>query len=671
MSYPLTTRVLIDGLEAAASGSDLAAGRPTLVGDLSIQWGRQSNVDQPDVSTCTFALREQLHATVTPMLDVIRTGAPVEVWSKATIPVTDSEVMSDTGFTVAGPLDPNSFQQVAGETTTLAVDVERIQGRTAAWVTAAEDSWSADVVFPPAEFQAAGQNPDAWDTIPRLLPGQQWPVTLSVWLPVGAAATLTAYAYTDPHSGTPAQCTVVNPDNGLPVSVVADGAWHDVQGVVSVPGSVDEDGAWVAPGLSFTTMPSQLQVKDVPGTIAEQQFTFADYTRAGISFLSVTQAAPSVRDVLVWKGRVTSATGQAAGPFAMTVSVTASDAGSKYANKTISDSPWPLQPLGTRMARIATLAGAPAVAVDDSLVDINLAYKEVDAQQVLDLMKDCAQSVGGVMWVASHATADDFLWLEDPASRAAVRKFIIDDTTGMVSIGGNGRDTSVLSATDMITLDGVQWVRDVLQDIDSVDVGWLQQSTDTDGTVSTDEQTVTLTEDGADLSDLTKLSVSSELASAADATDLAERLLAMSQNTDWMASGLTLDTRRLQVDLAGLDYVQRLTAVLDLLDGTVRLGRGLVLTDMPAWTPAGSTATAYVEGGTYTLSKGAWQLQLIISSSGTGGGNSSARLADFPDGVTVADFPDGMRFEDTYGVAGPNFGLDVAVVPFTLPALVQ
>jgi hypothetical protein len=92
---------------------------------------------------------------------------------------------------------------------------------------------------------------------------------------------------------------------------------------------------------------------------------------------------------------------------------------------------------------------------------------------------------------------------------------------------------------------------------------------------------------------------------------------------------------------------------------------------MPAWTPAGSTATAYVEGGTYTLSKGAWQLALVISSSGTGGGNSSARLADFPDGVTVSDFPDGMRFEDTYGVAGPNFGLDIAVVPFTLPALIQ
>jgi hypothetical protein len=90
--YPISTRVVIDGVQAYDDGDSFLAGLPTIVDGLSFTWGRQTNVDQPDPGTCTFTLHEELFGTVTPMLDAINVDQSVKVWVDITQP--DSTVTS-------------------------------------------------------------------------------------------------------------------------------------------------------------------------------------------------------------------------------------------------------------------------------------------------------------------------------------------------------------------------------------------------------------------------------------------------------------------------------------------------------------------------------------------------------------------------------------------------
>lgn len=661
MTYPIETRVVIDGVEAFSRGEDLADGHPIVLDGIQFPWGRQTNVDQPDVGTIQCQIRQQLNAPGSgdvSMLDIIHTGSTLEVWAKATIPAANGEAMTETGFPITGALDPNRWMHASGSSVS-AVDVTTRKGRRSAWVTSTESSWTSGLVFPPAQFQPVGTNPDSWDLIPRLLPdGDPWPVEVTAWVPPGAAAKVIAYAYAAPNkTPAPVACTVVN-ELGQPVTIPAVGDWRTVSGFVSLPAGFDVDGAWIAPGILLDPMPSQTSIQDMPGEVDDQPaFSFDDYTRAGIFEVSLITQGPTVRDVLVWSGEVTSAVGKAVGPWAIQLDVTASDAGAELSNATISDSAWVKQSLSARVDRIETLA-AKSVVVDPSLGDFQLTYRDdINAQAVLPLLQDLAQSVGGVMWVATHATSGPYLWMEDPQSRVPLRRFSIDAVTNTVTIGGNSRDVSIISASDML-LDPVQWTQDVQQVTTSVDVTWQQQSVDSDGTPVADAQTVTVTDDAAKvIYGLRKMSVDTELTTEADATELANRLLSQARNTGWVVDGLTIDSQLIQQDLDELDYSTRLTALMDLLDGTRRLGRGMILIDLPAWTPSGTSASVYLEGGQYSLNHGTWTLQLLASPATSGGQAMSATFDDFADvEVTVADFGT-IRITDAYGVAGPGVGV--------------
>lgn len=358
---------------------------------------------------------------------------------------------------------------------------------------------------------------------------------------------------------------------------------------------------------------------------------------------------------LCWSGFVVSAQGQTLGSNAFQVNVSAADPAAPLANETIGDTPWAVQTVQTRANRILQLSQTDTtpILVADTVADTDLTWRDVDAQPVLGLLQDVAQSVGGVLWVAADATRGTYLWMEDPSGRLALRKFVIDPTTGQVTIGSNPLDIAQFPANDLLN-DPPQWTQDETQAINSVDVTWQEQGAiDPDtGQPTITEKTVTVTDGAPDI--VSKLSVGTELTSQLDAEQLAIRLLAMAGGTDgWTGSGISIDTTVLTRDLAGWDYLDRLTRITNLLDGVGRLGQPLTLTGMPGWTPGGDSTSMYVEGGTYTVTNRRWQLELVVSTS-TGQGQS-ATFADFNDtDATVDDFQGAILVRDAAGVAGPT-----------------
>lgn len=90
MVQKITTRVLIDGVECYAGDVDSKSkawdqGQPVALEPLSFTWGRNSIVDQPEASTCTFGLHQ--HITGDPdqvtLFGFVKAGAVIQVRSTA------------------------------------------------------------------------------------------------------------------------------------------------------------------------------------------------------------------------------------------------------------------------------------------------------------------------------------------------------------------------------------------------------------------------------------------------------------------------------------------------------------------------------------------------------------------------------------------------------------
>lgn len=667
--YPIDTWVMVDGVKVPCLADDLADGTPTVLDGLSFSWGRETAIDQPDTNTCSFTLREQIRPNDVTMLDVIHVGSTVEVWSGASVPALDAEVMRDTGFSRfdGGPLPDDRWAVIDG-TTPDAPAVEPFTGSDpAAWFIRYDqfDDWTAGIGIPPTAYATGDDQPNKWDLIPKLAPGITWTITATVWAPPGTTVSLAAWAYSGPHTADlvgpcPVTGSAASATGTIDELIGGTDGWFTLTGTVTLPADqTDPAGLWIVPGISIDPLPSPTTWAEGPGNWADQVLRWVDLQRVGISYLSLLQAEASPRTVLIWSGEVTSLVGQAAGNQAWTIAVTASDLSSILANVKIGDEPWPVMTVQERAdAIMAQLPTAPPLNIDSTLTATQVSYRDVDAQPPLGLLQDLAQTAGGVLWITAHATLGVYLWMEDPASRSAVRRFAIDPDTGAVYIDdGTGTPISgvaVISARDILR-DPVSWTQDVNSVITQASVSWLEQGTDEDGQVTTTDHTEVV-QDTAEIIDqfgIRDVSVSTELISAADAETLAARILALSRGTGWIADGLNVDTILLTRDIPPISYSQRLSTVLDLLDATTRIGYAITIIDLPVWTPAGGVRSMYVEGGTYSWTDHRWQLELTASpASGQG---TSARWEDFTGtGVTWEDFrPNRIKWLDAYGTAGP------------------
>jgi hypothetical protein len=621
--------VWLDGQHYASTPADAVARRPVVLAPLSVEWGRSTATDQPDTGTASFSVR--VWDPPDDLLALVHVGTTVEVWAAAHIP--------DAG----GEQGPNIYPDPTFQSP------PTLEGA-AAWanwvpgvVTVNPAAAGASVWAAPAPYT---DTPSGWDDIPAAYAGDRWQLSLTVTAPAGVPWSPTVTGWTAPTAAARVPVPTDIPSAGY----VGTGA---PQAVV-VPFTVGELAApvWLGAGIRFGVDFGRWS--DAIGTWSEAVGTWSGVaSTVGWSAVGLAPPAAAVRRVLVHSGRVSDLAWSAVSDDAVDIGLIATDITGPLGNRPIGDEPWPVQTLATRAARVVELAGIPVdLRIDPGVAGVQLSGRDVDSQESLGLLRDMAQSAGGVLWPATHATTGPYLWVEDPATRASVRVFVLDPDSGLIVID-NPRDPggglAIISACDLLR-DPVSW-RQAVGDVTTlVDVTWLEQTLDDDGLLAPTERHVTMTADAATLDrfGVNRVSMSTELVSAADATDRAAGLLGATSRLTWRVDGITYDTGLVDADIDSLDPATRLRTLLDLLDGTRRIGLGLTLIDLPAYAPIpGDTAGTYVEGGTYTYENDAWSLALKLSPTPSAG--VSARWSDMPAGWSWSEMSPGISWADAAG----------------------
>lgn len=190
----------------------------------------------------------------------------------------------------------------------------------------------------------------------------------------------------------------------------------------------------------------------------------------------------------------------------------------------------------------------------------------------------------------------------------------------------------------------VTWVQDVSDVMTRVSVGWLVQGVDGDGLPTTTAATELVVDAALEAQYGTRgASISTQLQAATDAQDVAQRVLARSSPSGWRADGLTIDDDDVEGTPEGI------ALLLDLLDGTSRIGAPIVLGELPNWTPAGTDVGVYLEGGTYRYVGGRWVLELLVSSAG--GLGQSAAWDELDPAWTWDQWSPDLSWNDLRGVA--------------------
>jgi hypothetical protein len=215
-----------------------------------------------------------------------------------------------------------------------------------------------------------------------------------------------------------------------------------------------------------------------------------------------------------------------------------------------------------------------------------------------------------------------------------------------IEIAPKDPDTGFNLSACQVLRDPVTWHQSVADLVTRVAVGWLVQGVDDDGLPTTTDSTVQVVDAGLEaLYGTRRVQVSTQLQAADDATDVADRILARTSATDWRADGVTLDDDEIPAGPEGV------ALLLDLLDGTSRIGAPVVLGEMPSWTPAGASAGVYLEGGTYRFVGGRWVLELLISSAA--GLGRSAAWDELDPAWTWNRWDPAITWNDLRGVAAP------------------
>lgn len=642
MSAPSATiELYIDDVLVPSTPQDLYAGKVTALTDLRLTWGRDGQNEQPGPASCSFQLLDP--AGNDTALDVLHVGSDIDVWAQGEIDTGGDQwgptIMDNGSFTgwADGPPPPRSTTSNQNSVITVVAETLKIEpGRQRSYY---------GVIVPPRQLSPIDTLPNAWDDIPRSVAEQRWRVQARVKAPVGVRVTLGSVLYSAPYAGS---ATTSFGD----ANHTGTGDWVTVQYQAWPPAG--SAGGW----YGFTLISDYLGPRlwqGQTGTWAEDTRTWDDpslLVAAYVDDISIQPPASTTRRVLVFSGEVSDVKIAPYGNRVSTLAtVTAMDEGARLENTVIGDEPWPVQTVSTRANRIAQLAGVttlPRVRIDTPLGALQVSARDVDAQPSYALLQDLAQSAGGVLWAATHAVTGPFLWIENPANRAAVRQLVEDG--GVITITGATDDVTMMSACDLLE-EPVEWLQDTADVITVVAVTWAEQGVDDDGQPTVTDRTVTVTDTAAVATYGTRrLSVSTELVNESDATTMANRLLAQARAVAWRLSGLVLDTAaNLDDSIDSLDDATREVALLDLLDGTTRMGRPVTLVDMPDYAPRGAISSVYVEGGTYSYTDDAWRLALTTTpSAGQGDSVTWAQLSTTQPAWTWAQFAD-IAWQDLYG----------------------
>jgi len=624
----------VDGDRFADTAADFHAGTPTALADVEVAWGRATTVDQPEAATARVTVLDRSGGTG--FVEAIPIGVPIEVWSSGDVGVGQpTNVAVDGGFETLplGDAAPRVVARGSNPTVHPVATVSRDRansGLQAIQVTS--DGTTGNYVYvPPAAFNA---NPSAWDSIPRLKVGEPWNSQLALWRPRAGSVSTFAWVFDSPLDETGAT-------TGQAIVGGVDATWT----VISRPivATADTADKWLGLRLlvSFATWNANalagLTWADTPGT-------WVEYGEAWIDDQSVlAPPGPATRNVLVFSGRISDLAATVDDDGTARVQVTAVDQLADLANRNVGDEPWVAEPLSTRAQRIVTLSGAGvSLTIDQPLGALIVTRRDVDSQPAAGLLQELAAGVDGVLWSATHQTTGPYLWIENPARRATLAVLalvggvvvILPDTSSNAPGGRTAIDGCFLPQGE------VTWTRDVTDVLTRVDLTWQEQTTP-----DLTERNVRVADAASEASGtVLRLSVTTPLTTAADATNVGNRILARSRRAPWRTEGLTWDLA-LTPPAAGIDTA----AALDLLDGTRRLGRGVVVTNVERW-PGGS-ASSYLDGGRYRFDDAGWVLQFVTTPyTGVAAGGPWRSLDP---AWRWNQFDPAISWTDLYGVTGP------------------
>jgi len=250
-----------------------------------------------------------------------------------------------------------------------------------------------------------------------------------------------------------------------------------------------------------------------------------------------------------------------------------------YARRVIGDEPFPQELDGARVARVLALAGLELDPATSDPGVLEVIPRDVDARAALEVAQGTAQSSGGLIW---ETTTGDIRYADSEHRRGAVVALDLDACQVLVT---------------------PTWSRNLSALVNEVSLGYgvatpADPETDTPAmeapryyAVNTDSQRVWGRYD---------YSVTTELATLADASALASLILVQDASPVWMLSALP-------VDVFGLDA----TATAKLLGLDVH---SLVrVTGLPATGPTPTVVAAWVEGWTERLAWGVHDLELTVS----------------------------------------------------------
>lgn len=185
-----------------------------------------------------------------------------------------------------------------------------------------------------------------------------------------------------------------------------------------------------------------------------------------------------------------------------------------------------------------------------------------------------------------------------------------------------GPITIELSAEAATRIPASQILRDAIAiDRDTTDLAtlvaarWIEETALPDGKTETHERTATVA-DSALISKIgtRSVSISTDLTTASDAAALAAATLARSA-----PGGFTIPAAQWRPYHNASSTPADERALMTALDAGSRIGMPIVITSCDEWIPGGPNIPVYLDGGTYTYTKGAWVLDLQLTRAAVAG----------------------------------------------------
>jgi hypothetical protein len=634
--------VEVSGVRFADTAGEWAAGEPTALADLTVTWGRADTVEQPDTATCTFSVLDR--AGGIRIVDALPIGAPINVWASGDVSTgTPDDVTVDGSFELepAGPTVNRAALKESEAPAVLVNDRARASTGVQALREHVESDWSAaftipQIMIPPAAFST---NPEAWDTIPRYQTGAEWAWAVDVWTPYGGLVSARPALFDGPDDRTWQIMTSV-PYTGTPAS--ARGTWYTLTGNTDRL-ETQPSNRWLGVEI-LVSRGTHGRWTSAPGTWAEQPGTWDEWVDGWVDNLRLI--APSTglpRTALVFAGRITNVElGIDDDAGTVRGEVIAVDQSAELQNRYIGAQPWPAEPVAARLNRILT--GLDVDQRIDPTLTGTVSWRDVDRQPAGGLISELAAGIDAVYWSAVHATTGPYVWLEDPANRAALQQLALSGSTVIIE-GATGLRPEGRTHLDGCTLsdESITWARDVSDVVNLVDAAWREQTTDETGNPAPTDRTETVTDPAAVTAyGARRMGVTTNLTTAAAAIAVGNKILARTRQPAWRVNNLIVDAGMFP-PAAGVETAN----LLDLLDGTIRCGRPLVFTNISRG-PNIDTTGAYLDGGNY-LFDGAWRLEL--STTPMAGVGLSARWSELDPAWRWNQFDPTIAWFDLVGVA--------------------